>query len=82
MIFESDPFSLDVRAGVAEDMKKFGMKAVVDDKLPRDLSDMTAFLTKVKALKPGLPLVSRAREGRVHPRWPASLTGRKRRRTN
>jgi branched-chain amino acid transport system substrate-binding protein len=63
MIFESDPFSLDVRAGVVEDMKKFGMKAVIDDKLPRDLSDMTAFLTKVKALKPDLLLVSGHEKG-------------------
>src|SRR3546814_14196216 len=26
MAFENDPFSLDVRAGVVEDVKKFGMK--------------------------------------------------------
>ncbi len=58
MAFENDPFSLDVRAGVIDDMKKFGMKAVIDDKLPRDLSDMAATLTKVKALKPDLLVVS------------------------
>jgi len=58
MAFENDPFSLDVRAGVLDDMKKFGMKAVVDDKLPRDLSDMAATLTKVKALKPDLLVIS------------------------
>lgn len=58
MIFESDPFSLDVRAGVAEDIKRNGLQIVIDDKLPRDLNDMTAFLTKVKALKPDLLLVS------------------------
>ncbi len=58
MAFENDPFSLDVRAGVIDDMKKFGMKAVIDDKLPRDLSDMAATLTKVKAVKPDLLLVS------------------------
>jgi branched-chain amino acid transport system substrate-binding protein len=63
MIFESDPFSLDVRAGVVEDMKKFGMKAVIDDKLPRDLNDMTAFLTKVRAVKPDLLLVSGHEKG-------------------
>jgi branched-chain amino acid transport system substrate-binding protein len=63
MIFESDPFSLDVRAGVVEDMKKHGMKAVIDDKLPRDLNDMTAFLTKVKALKPDLLLISGHEKG-------------------
>ncbi len=58
MAFENDPFSLDVRAGVVDDAKKFGMKIVVDDKLPRDLSDMSATLTKVKALKPDLLVVS------------------------
>ncbi len=58
MAFENDPFSLDVRAGVLDDMKKYGMKAVIDDKLPRDLSDMAATLTKVKALKPDLLLIS------------------------
>ena len=58
MAFENDPFSLDVRAGVLDDMKKYGMKAVIDDKLPRDLSDMAATLTKVKALKPDLLVIS------------------------
>jgi branched-chain amino acid transport system substrate-binding protein len=58
MAFENDPFSLDVRAGVVEDAKRHGMQIVVDDKLPRDLNDMSATLTKVKALKPDLLLVS------------------------
>jgi len=58
MAFENDPFSLDVRAGVADDISKYGMKIVVDDKLPRDLSDMSATLTKVRALKPDLLVVS------------------------
>ena len=55
---ENDPFSLDIRAGVSEDAAKFGMKVVVDEKLPRDLSDMSAILTKVKLLKPDLLIVS------------------------
>ena len=58
MAFENDPFSLDVRAGVVDDAKKYGMQVVIDDKLPRDLSDMSATLTKVKALKPDLLVVS------------------------
>jgi branched-chain amino acid transport system substrate-binding protein len=58
MAFENDPFSLDVRAGVVADAKRHGMKIVVDDKLPRDLSDMSATLTKVKALKPDVLVVS------------------------
>ena len=56
--FENDPFSLDIRAGVFEDAERYGMKVVIDDKLPRDLNDMTATLTKVKALKPDLLVVS------------------------
>jgi branched-chain amino acid transport system substrate-binding protein len=63
MAFENDPFSLDVRAGVLEDAKKYGMNIVVDDKLPRDLSDMSATLTKVKALKPDLLVVSGHEKG-------------------
>ncbi len=58
MAFENDPFSLDVRAGVMDDASKYGMQIVIDDKLPRDLSDMSATLTKVKALKPDLLIVS------------------------
>ena len=55
---ENDPFSLDIRAGVMEDAAKLGMKIVIDEKLPRDLSDMTAILTKVKLLKPDVLIVS------------------------
>ena len=55
---ENDPFSLDVRAGVIDDAKKYGMKVVVDEKLPRDLSDMSSILTKVKLLKPDVLIVS------------------------
>jgi branched-chain amino acid transport system substrate-binding protein len=58
MAFENDPFSLDVRDGVVEDAKHFGMKVVVDDKLPPEINDMSATLTKVKALKPDLLVVS------------------------
>jgi branched-chain amino acid transport system substrate-binding protein len=55
---ENDPFSLDIRAGVSEDAAKYGMKVVIDEKLPRDLSDMSSILTKVKLLKPDLLIVS------------------------
>ncbi len=58
MAFENDPFSQDVRAGVIEDVKKYGMKIVVDDKLPKDLNDMTPTMSKVRALKPDLLVVS------------------------
>ncbi|MCP4487968.1 MAG: amino acid ABC transporter substrate-binding protein [Gammaproteobacteria bacterium] len=55
---ENDPFSLDIRAGVLEDAKRLGMKTVLDEQLPRDLSDMSAILTKVKLLKPDVLVVS------------------------
>jgi len=58
MAFENDPFSLDVRAGVVDKAKEYGMKIVIDDKLPRDLNDMSATLTKIRALKPDLLVVS------------------------
>ena len=58
MAFENDPFSLDVRAGVVEDAKRHKMKIVIDDKLPPEINDMSATLTKVKAVKPDLLVVS------------------------
>lgn len=58
MAFENDPFSLDVREGVVDAVKKHGMKIVIDDKLPADLSDMSATLTKVKAIRPDVLIVS------------------------
>ncbi len=58
MAFENDPFSQDVRAGVLDDAARYGMQIIIDDKLPKDLSDMTSTLTKVRALKPDLLVVS------------------------
>lgn len=63
MVFENDPFSLDVRAGAIERAKKYKMQVVVDDKMPRDLNDISATLTKVKALKPDVLLVSGHEKG-------------------
>ena len=63
MAFENDPFSLDVREGVVEEAKKYGMKILVDDKLPPEINDMAATLTKVKAVKPDLLLVSGHEKG-------------------
>jgi len=58
MAFENDPFSQDVRAGVLEDAKRWGMRVVVDDKLPPELNDMAATLTKIKAVRPDVLVVS------------------------
>ena len=63
MAFENDPFSLDVRQGIVEDANKYGMKILIDDKLPPELNDMAATLTKVRALKPDLLLVSGHEKG-------------------
>ncbi len=63
MAFENDPFSLDVRDGVIEDAQKYGMQVVIDDKLPPELNDMSATLTKVKALKPDILVVSAHEKG-------------------
>jgi len=58
LAFEGDPFSMDVRAGVMDKIKEYGMKVVIDDQLPADLSDMSTTLTKVKALKPDALIIS------------------------
>jgi len=60
---ENDPFSLDVRDGVIEDTEKYGMQVVIDDKLPPELNDMSATLTKVKALQPDVLVVSAHEKG-------------------
>ncbi|MGH8713765.1 MAG: ABC transporter substrate-binding protein, partial [Casimicrobiaceae bacterium] len=39
---ENDNFSKDVRDGVAEDAKRWGMKIIIDDKLPPEINDMAA----------------------------------------
>ncbi len=58
LAIENDPFSQDIRAGVLEDAKRWGMKVVVDDKLPPELNDMSATLTKVRVKKPDVFVVS------------------------
>ena len=60
---ENDNFSQDVRAGVIDDIKRHGMQLVVDDKLPPELNDMAATLTKVRALKPDILIVSAHAKG-------------------
>jgi branched-chain amino acid transport system substrate-binding protein len=58
LAFGGDPFSMDVRAGVMDKINEYGMKVVIDDQLPADLSDMSTTLTKVKALKPDALIIS------------------------
>ena len=63
MIYQDDAFSLDVRQGVIDEMKKYKMTALVDDRMPKDLNDITSFLTKVKALKPDVLIISGHEKG-------------------
>lgn len=65
LIFENDPFSLDVRAGVVDDASKFGMKIVISELMPRDLSDISAILAKIQALRPDVLLISGHSKGAV-----------------
>ena len=58
LAFENDPFSQDVRLGVMERAEHYGMKVIIDDKLPKELNDMAATLNKVKAAKPDALIVS------------------------
>jgi branched-chain amino acid transport system substrate-binding protein len=63
MIYQDDAFSLDVRQGVVDQIKKYGMNTVIDDRMPKDLNDITTFFTKVKALKPDVLLISGHEKG-------------------
>ena len=58
LAFEGDPFSMDVRAGVVDKMKEYGITPIIDDQLPADLSDMSTTLTKAKARKVDVLIVS------------------------
>src|SRR5689334_174335 len=62
-----DNFSQDVRAGILEAAKKHGMQIAIDDKLPDAFTDMTATLTKVKAVKPDALFISGHEKGALTP---------------
>ncbi len=57
-VFENDPFSQDVRAGVLADAERLGIDVIIDDKLPPELNDMAPSLAVVKQLKPDILVVS------------------------
>ena len=63
LAMENDPFAQDVRAGVLEDVRRHGMMVVIDDQLPPELNDMSVTLTKVKALKPDVLVISGHEKG-------------------
>jgi branched-chain amino acid transport system substrate-binding protein len=63
IVMENDPFAQDVRAGVVNDMERHGMRRVIDDQLPPELNDMSTTLSKVKALKPDVLVISGHEKG-------------------
>ena len=58
MAFEQDAFSQDVRLGIVEAAERTGSTIIIDDKLPKELNDMAATLSKVKATSPDVLVVS------------------------
>ncbi len=60
---ESDSFSQDLRNGVLADARNYGMKVVVDERLPRDFVDMTFILNKVKAAGADVLIISGHEKG-------------------
>jgi len=58
MAFEQDAFSQDVRLGIVDAAKRTNSKIIIDDKLPKELNDMAATLSKVKATNPDVLVVS------------------------
>jgi branched-chain amino acid transport system substrate-binding protein len=63
VVMENDPFAQDVRAGVLDDVERHGMRGVIDDQLPPELNDMSTTLSKVKALKPDVLVISGHEKG-------------------
>jgi branched-chain amino acid transport system substrate-binding protein len=63
MIYQDDAFSLDVRQGVVEQIEKYKMNTVIDDRMPKDLNDLSTFFTKVKAMRPDVLLISGHEKG-------------------
>jgi branched-chain amino acid transport system substrate-binding protein len=63
LAMENDAFTQDVRNGVLDEIRRQGMKVVIDDQLPPELDDMSTTLARVKMLKPDLLLVSGHEKG-------------------
>jgi branched-chain amino acid transport system substrate-binding protein len=65
IVIENDDFAEDVRSGIIEETTRYGMRVVIDEKLPPELNDMSSALTKVRALKPDVLVVSGHAKGAV-----------------
>lgn len=62
-VFENDPFTQDVRAGVMADAERYGIEVVIDDQLPPELNDMAPSLAAIKQIKPDILVVSGHNKG-------------------
>lgn len=58
LAFIDDSFTQDIRFGVLQAIKRWGMSVVVEKKLPSPLTDMSTFLEQVRETKPDLVIVS------------------------
>jgi branched-chain amino acid transport system substrate-binding protein len=63
LAMEEESLAQDVRAGVLEEVRRHGMMVVIDDRLPPDVEDMSATLTKVKQLRPDMLVISGQEKG-------------------
>jgi branched-chain amino acid transport system substrate-binding protein len=60
---EQGALAQDVRAGVLEEVRRHGMMIVIDDRLPPDVEDMSATLSRVKMLRPDVLVISGQEKG-------------------
>jgi branched-chain amino acid transport system substrate-binding protein len=63
LAMQKEALAQDVRAGVLEEIRRHGMRVVIDDQVPAGIDDMSATLRKVEMLKPDLLLVSGQEKG-------------------
>lgn len=61
--FENDPFSMEVRDGIEETAKRYGMNIVVNEMVSPDLADLERIILKAGNVEPDLLLVSASARG-------------------
>lgn len=60
---QRDSFAQNVRAGVLEEIRRHGMRIVIDDQLPDEVDDLSATLRRVEMLRPDILLISGGEKG-------------------
>jgi len=63
LVMPKESFAQDVRAGVLEEVRRHGMRLVIDDELPLDAGDISVTLRKVEMLRPDVFLISGQEKG-------------------